>query len=77
MFGIEEFAAIINPPQAGILAVGAVTSRPVQQDDGAVGFGQFLTVVLSADHRPVDGALAARWLSTFRQLVENPMRLLV
>ena len=77
MFGIEEFAAIINPPQAGILAVGAVTSRPVQKDDGGVGFGQFLTVVLSADHRPVDGALAARWLSAFRQLVENPFRLLV
>jgi pyruvate dehydrogenase E2 component (dihydrolipoamide acetyltransferase) len=77
MFGIEEFAAIINPPQAGILAVGAITSRPVQQDDGGVGFGQFLTVVLSADHRAVDGALAARWLSTFRELVENPMRLLV
>jgi pyruvate dehydrogenase E2 component (dihydrolipoamide acetyltransferase) len=77
MFGIEEFAAIIQPPQAGILAVGAVTSRPVQQDDGSVGFGQFLTVVLSADHRPVDGALAARWLSAFRELVENPMRLLV
>jgi pyruvate dehydrogenase E2 component (dihydrolipoamide acetyltransferase) len=77
MFGIEEFAAIINPPQAGILAVGAVTGRPVQQDDGSVGFGQFLTVVLSADHRPVDGALAARWLAAFRELVENPMRLLV
>lgn len=77
MFGIEEFAAIINPPQAGILAVGAITSRPVQTDDGGVGFGQFLTVVLSADHRAVDGALAARWLSAFRELVENPMRLLV
>lgn len=77
MFGIEEFAAIINPPQAGILAVGAVTSRPVQQEDGGVGFGQFLTVVLSADHRPVDGALAARWLSSFRELVQNPMRLLI
>ena len=77
MFGIEEFAAIINPPQAGILAVGAVTARPVPADDGTVGFGQFMTVVLSADHRPVDGALAARWLSTFRELVENPLRLLV
>lgn len=77
MFGIEEFSAIINPPQAGILAVGAATSRPVQNDDGGVGFGQFVTVVLSADHRPVDGALAAQWLTTFRELVENPMRLLV
>jgi pyruvate dehydrogenase E2 component (dihydrolipoamide acetyltransferase) len=77
MYGVEEFAAIINPPQAGILAVGAAISRPVQQDDGGVRFGQFVTVVLSADHRPVDGALAAQWLSTFRELVENPMRLLV
>jgi pyruvate dehydrogenase E2 component (dihydrolipoamide acetyltransferase) len=77
MFGIEEFAAIINPPQAGILAVGAATSRPVQSDDGGVAFGQFVTVVLSADHRPVDGALAAQWLTRFRELVENPMRLLV
>jgi pyruvate dehydrogenase E2 component (dihydrolipoamide acetyltransferase) len=77
MFGIEEFSAIINPPQAGILAVGAATSRPVQEEDGTVAFGQFVTVVLSADHRPVDGALAAQWLTTFRELVENPMRLLV
>ncbi|WP_198588023.1 2-oxo acid dehydrogenase subunit E2 [Geodermatophilus chilensis] len=77
MYGVEEFAAIINPPQVGILAVGAVTSRPIQLDDGGVGFGQFITVVLSADHRPVDGALAAQWLARFRELVENPIRLLV
>jgi pyruvate dehydrogenase E2 component (dihydrolipoamide acetyltransferase) len=77
MFGIEEFAAIINPPQAGILAVGTVTSRPVQQEDGGVGFGQFMTVVLSADHRPVDGALAARWMAHFLGLLEAPLRILV
>lgn len=77
MFGIEEFTAIINPPQAGILAVGAATSRPVPSDDGGVGFGQFVTVVLSADHRPVDGALAAQWVAAFREFVQNPMRLLV
>lgn len=77
MYGVEEFTAIINPPQAGILAVGAVTSRPVETGDGGVGFGRFLTVVLSADHRPVDGALAARWLARFRELVQQPMRLLV
>jgi pyruvate dehydrogenase E2 component (dihydrolipoamide acetyltransferase) len=77
MYGVEEFAAIINPPQVGILAVGAATSRPVRADDGGVEFGQFVTVVLSADHRPVDGALAAQWLSSFRESVENPMRLLV
>jgi pyruvate dehydrogenase E2 component (dihydrolipoamide acetyltransferase) len=77
MFGVEEFAAIINPPQAGILAVGAVTSLPVENDDGGIGFAKFIKVVLSVDHRPVDGAIAARWLSRFKELVESPFRLLV
>ena len=77
MFGIEEFAAIINPPQAGILAVGAATSQPVETDDGGIGFAKFIKVVLSVDHRPVDGAIAARWLGRFKELVESPFRLLV
>ncbi len=77
MFGTEEFAAIINPPQAGILAVGAATSRPAGTGAGATGFAMFITVVLSVDHRPVDGAIAARWLSRFKELIENPVRLLV
>lgn len=77
MFGIEEFAAIINPPQAGILAVGAATSLPVETDDGGIGFAKFIKVVLSVDHRPVDGAIAARWLGRFKELVESPFRLLV
>jgi pyruvate dehydrogenase E2 component (dihydrolipoamide acetyltransferase) len=77
MFGVEEFTAIINPPQAGILAVGAVTSLPVEADDGGIGFAKFIKVVLSVDHRPVDGALAARWLGRFKELIENPFRLLV
>lgn len=77
MFGIEEFAAIINPPQAGILAVGAATSLPVETDDGGIGFAKFIKVVLSVDHRPVDGAMAARWLGRFKELVESPFRLLV
>ena len=77
MFGTEEFAAIINPPQAGILAVGAVTSRPVEAPDGGLGFGKFVTVVLSADHRPVDGALAAQWLQKVKQYLESPLRLLL
>jgi pyruvate dehydrogenase E2 component (dihydrolipoamide acetyltransferase) len=76
MFGIEEFAAIINPPQAGILAVGAATSLPVETD-GGIGFAKFIKVVLSVDHRPVDGAMAARWLGRFKELVESPIRLLV
>ena len=77
MFGTEEFAAIINPPQAGILAVGAVTSRPVEGPAGGVNFGRFVTVVLSADHRPVDGALAAQWLQKVQQYLESPLRLLL
>lgn len=77
MFGTEEFAAIINPPQVGILAVGAVTAQPVESDSGEVVFGKAVKVVLSVDHRPVDGALAARWLQKFKELVESPLRLLV
>lgn len=77
MFGTEEFAAIINPPQAGILAVGAVISRPVETEEGGVSFGKFVTVTLSADHRPVDGALAAQWLQKFQQYLESPLRLLL
>lgn len=77
MFGVEEFAAIISPPQAGILAVGAATSLPVETGDGGIGFAKFIKVVLSVDHRPVDGAMAARWLGRFKELVESPFRLLV
>ena len=77
MFGVEEFAAIINPPQVAILAVGAVTGRPVEREDGGVEFAKFVTVVLSVDHRPVDGAVAAQWLKRFNELIENPYQLLV
>ncbi len=77
MFGVEEFAAIINPPQVAILAVGAVTGRPVEREDGGVKFAKFVTVVLSVDHRPVDGAVAAQWLKRFNELIENPYQLLV
>lgn len=76
MFGTEEFAAIINPPQAGILAVGAVRTQPIDVG-GEVGLGKVVSVILSADHRPVDGALAAQWLQRFKELVENPLRLLL
>lgn len=75
-FGVREFAAIINPPHAGILALGAVEERPVV-DNGAVTVGSVMSCVLSADHRLVDGAVAARFLSVFRQLVEEPPRLLL
>lgn len=77
MFGIEEFAAIINPPQVGILAVGAVMPQAVEGDDGGLELARCIKVTLSADHRPVDGALAARWLQAFRHLIENPLQILV
>ena len=76
MYGVEEFAAIINPPQAAILAVGAVRDEPVVED-GAVVPGQVMTVTLSVDHRPVDGVVAARWLGALKELLENPLRVLV
>ncbi|MER6501221.1 2-oxo acid dehydrogenase subunit E2 [Streptomyces sp. NPDC001455] len=76
MHGVEEFAAIINPPQAAILAVGAARDEAVVRD-GAVTVAKVLGVVLSVDHRPVDGAVAARWLAAFTEAVENPLRLLV
>ena len=77
MFGVEEFAAIINPPQVGILAVGAVTAQAVVNPDGELGSAKVVTVVLSTDHRPVDGAVAAQWLRELKASIENPLRLLV
>ena len=75
MYGVEEFAAIINPPHAAILAVGAVRDEPVVED-GTVVPGQLMTVTLSVDHRPVDGVVAARWLAALKELLEHPVRLL-
>lgn len=76
MYEIEEFAAIINPPHSGILAVGAASQEAVV-DDGVLSVGTVMNVVLSADHRALDGALAARWLRAFVAAVENPLTLLV
>lgn len=75
MFGTPEFSAIINPPQAGILAVGAARQAPVVVD-GALAVGMVMTVTLSADHRVLDGALAARWLAAFVARIENPVSIL-
>ncbi len=76
MFGVEEFSAIINPPHAGILAVGAVVKRPVVGENDVIEVGHTLTVTVSADHRPVDGVLVARWLQRFIELLENPLEIL-
>lgn len=77
MYGIKQFAAIINPPQAAILAVGAAERRPVVDDNGDLKAATVMTVTLSADHRVVDGAVGARWLAAFRALIENPVRILL
>jgi pyruvate dehydrogenase E2 component (dihydrolipoamide acetyltransferase) len=74
---VREFAAIINPPHATILAVGAAQRRPVEAEDGAVKFVSQMTVTLSCDHRVVDGALGADLLAAFKTLMENPVRMLV
>lgn len=76
MHGVTEFSAIINPPQAGILAVGAATQRAVVKD-GELSVATVMTVTLSADHRVLDGELAARWLRTFVALLETPLQLLI
>ena len=76
MFGTEEFAAIINPPQAGILAVAAGQQRPVVKD-GALAIATVMTATLSVDHRVVDGALAAEWLAAFKETLESPLGLLL
>jgi pyruvate dehydrogenase E2 component (dihydrolipoamide acetyltransferase) len=75
MFGTEEFAAIINPPQASILAVGAARAEPFVAA-GELCVATVLHVTLSVDHRPVDGTTAAQWMSAFIALLENPLRLL-
>jgi pyruvate dehydrogenase E2 component (dihydrolipoamide acetyltransferase) len=77
MYGVREFAAIINPPQATILAVGASRRQAVEQRDGGVAFASVMTVTLSCDHRVVDGALGAQLLAAFRGFVEQPVTALV
>lgn len=76
MYGTEEFSAIINPPQSGILAVGAARKAPVVVGD-ELAVATVMTVTLSADHRALDGALAAQWLAAFVRIVENPVSILL
>jgi pyruvate dehydrogenase E2 component (dihydrolipoamide acetyltransferase) len=77
MYGVEEFDAIINPPQAGILAVGAAVKQPVIGDDGEITTATIVKVVLSVDHRPVDGVVGAKWLARFKELIEHPIQIIV
>ena len=76
MFGIREFAAVINPPQGAILAVGAGEQRAVVKN-GELAIATVMSVTLSADHRIVDGALGAQWMQVFKGLIENPMAMLL
>ena len=76
MFGIREFSAIINPPQACILAVGNGEQRPIVRD-GAVAVATFMTTTLSVDHRVVDGALGARYLAAFKAIIEDPLSMML
>jgi pyruvate dehydrogenase E2 component (dihydrolipoamide acetyltransferase) len=76
MFGIDEFTAIINPPEAAILAVGAMGAKPVVRD-GAVVVRQLMRVTMSCDHRIVDGATGAKFLQTFKKMLENPLLLML
>jgi pyruvate dehydrogenase E2 component (dihydrolipoamide acetyltransferase) len=77
MHGVREFAAIINPPHATILAVGAAARRPVETADGGIGFLSQIAVTLSCDHRVIDGAIGAQLLAAFRHFIEHPLRLMI
>jgi pyruvate dehydrogenase E2 component (dihydrolipoamide acetyltransferase) len=76
MFGIDEFTAIINPPEAAILAVGAMSPKPVVRNNELV-IRQMMRVTMSCDHRVVDGATGAKFLQTFKKILENPLFLVV
>ena len=76
MFGIEEFTAVINPPEGAILAVGAMAPKPVAKDNEIV-IRQTMRVTMSCDHRVIDGAVGAKFLQTFKQIMENPLYLFV
>jgi pyruvate dehydrogenase E2 component (dihydrolipoamide acetyltransferase) len=77
MFGVSSFTAIINPPQSAILAVAAGRKRPIVNKDGELGVATVMTCTLSVDHRVADGALGANWMRAFKQVVEDPLSLLL
>jgi pyruvate dehydrogenase E2 component (dihydrolipoamide acetyltransferase) len=75
--GIDSFSAIINPPQGFILAVGAITKKPVVDNGDQIVVGHRMSIWMSCDHRVIDGALGAEYLKELRHLLENPALLLV
>lgn len=76
MFGINQFSAVINPPQGCILAVGAGVKKPVALEDGSIKVATVMTCTLSVDHRVVDGAVGARFLDAFKKAIQSPVRML-
>jgi len=76
MFGIDEFTAVINPPEGAILAIGAMTAKPVVRENEIV-IRQMMRVTMSCDHRVIDGATGAKFLQTFKKILENPLYLVV
>ena len=76
-YGIEQFCAIVNPPQAAILAVGAIVKKPVVNECDEIEIGHRMSITLSGDHRVVDGAVAAEYMSAMRKLLESPALLLL
>jgi pyruvate dehydrogenase E2 component (dihydrolipoamide acetyltransferase) len=76
MFGIDQFTAIINPPEAGILAIGSVEEKPIVVD-GALEVRQRLRVTMSCDHRVIDGATGAKFLQTVKRYIEQPLSILI
>ena len=76
MYGVKEFSAVINPPQGAILAIGTAEERPIIKD-GAVAAATLMSCTLSVDHRVVDGAVGARFLSAFKRLIEDPLTMLL
>jgi pyruvate dehydrogenase E2 component (dihydrolipoamide acetyltransferase) len=76
MFDVDHFIAIVNPPEAAILAIGSVRKVPIVED-GKILIGQRMKVTLSADHRVTDGAEVARWLQSFVQIMEQPLQLAI
>jgi pyruvate dehydrogenase E2 component (dihydrolipoamide acetyltransferase) len=76
MFDIDQFTAVINPPEAGILAVGRIVAKPVAVE-GAVVVRRRLRLTMSCDHRVIDGATGAAFLQTLTQMLENPLAMLL
>jgi pyruvate dehydrogenase E2 component (dihydrolipoamide acetyltransferase) len=76
MFGVEEFTAVLNPPESTILAVGAIVEKPVVSN-GQLVPGERMRLTLSCDHRVVDGALGAQLLARVKDLIEHPLRAVI